>query len=141
MAALVFQAQLEREGLADQVRVSSAGIGPWHVGQPADARAAQTLTKHGYPTKHRAAQVDEDHLSADLLLAMDSGHYAALQDLLEHQGDDIHKMRMYRSFDPTATGDLDVPDPYYGRNDGFAEVLAMIEAATPNLIAWVRERL
>ncbi|MDI5980588.1 protein tyrosine phosphatase, partial [Amycolatopsis magusensis] len=36
MAALVFREQLRRAGLADRVRVSSAGIGPWHVGEPAD---------------------------------------------------------------------------------------------------------
>jgi low molecular weight protein-tyrosine phosphatase len=141
MAALVFGEHLRRAGLADRVRVSSAGIGPWHVGEPADARAARTLADHGYPTGHIAAQVDERHLDADLLLAMDSGHEAALRDLLAHQGDDPDRVRMFRSFDPAANGDLDVPDPYYGGRDGFTEVLDMIEAATPGLLAWVRERV
>jgi protein-tyrosine phosphatase len=52
---------------------------------------------------------------------------------------------MFRSFDPDAdpdgTGDLDVPDPYYGGPNGFADVLAMIEAAMPGLLAWVRSNL
>ena len=48
---------------------------------------------------------------------------------------------MFRSFDPQAHGDLDVPDPYYGHGDGFTEVLDMIEAATPGLLTWVRANL
>jgi protein-tyrosine phosphatase len=52
------------------------------------------------------------------------------------------KIRLFRSFDPAAPADdLDVPDPYYGTNDGFLVVLAMIEAATPGLIEWVRDNL
>ena len=141
MAALVLTEHLRRAGLADQVRVTSAGIGPWHAGEPADSRAARTLAGAGYPTGHVAAQVGAEHLDADLLLAMDAGHEAALRDLLEHHGDDPDRVRMFRSFDPAARGDLDVPDPYYGDRDGFADVLAMIEAATPGVLAWVRERL
>jgi protein-tyrosine phosphatase len=143
MAALVFAEHLDRAGLADRVRVTSAGIGPWHVGEGADSRARATLAAAGYSTSHVAAQVGADHLSADLLLAMDAGHEAALRDLLTHRAGarDPDRVRMFRTFDPAATGDLDVPDPYYGANDGFTEVLAMIEAATPGLLDWVRERL
>jgi len=140
IAALVFGAVLEKEGLADRVRVTSAGIGPWHVGDPADRRARRVLSAHGYPTAHVAAQVDEDHLSADLLVAMDAGHEAALRDLLTHQGDGDERVRMLRSFDPAASSDLDVPDPYYGDFAGFDEVLAMVEAAMPGLVEWVRTR-
>ncbi|MCT2587354.1 low molecular weight protein-tyrosine-phosphatase [Actinophytocola gossypii] len=141
MAAVVFTEHLRREGLADKVLVTSAGIGPWHVGEPADPRALRTLRDNAYAPEHVAAQVGAEHLSADLLLAMDSGHEAALRDLLTHQGDDPNRVRMFRSFDPDATGDLDVPDPYYGHGDGFVEVLGMVEAAMPGLLAWVRERL
>jgi protein-tyrosine phosphatase len=136
MAAVVFTEHLRRAGLADRVRVTSAGIGGWHVGEPADSRAARTLAGAGYPTEHVAAQVGAEHLDADLLVAMDAGHEAALVDLAGGE-----RVRMFRSFDPAADGDLDVPDPYYGHKDGFAEVLAMIEAATPGLLGWVRERL
>ncbi len=140
MAAVVFREHLRRAGLDDRVRVTSAGIGGWHVGQPADSRAARTLARAGYPTEHVAAQVGPEHLDADLLVAMDSGHEAALADLVGEE-----RVRMFRSFDPAADGDLrgdlDVPDPYYGRRDGFTDVLTMIEAAMPGLLTWVRERL
>jgi protein-tyrosine phosphatase len=135
MAAVVFREHLRRAGLGDDVRVTSAGIGGWHVGEPADSRAMRTLAGAGYPTGHVAAQVGPEHLDADLLVAMDAGHHEALVDLV---GED--RVRMFRSFDPAANGDLDVPDPYYGDGNGFTDVLAMIEAATPGLLDWVRAR-
>lgn len=137
MAALVFREHLRTEGLADVVEVTSAGVGPWHVGEPADRRAVETLAEHDYPTDHIAAQVDGHHLEADLLVAMDSGHERALRRI----ADDPDRVRLLRSFDPDTTGDLDVPDPYYGGEDGFEEVLAMIEAAVPGLLTWVHDNL
>ncbi|BBB01506.1 putative protein-tyrosine phosphatase [Actinacidiphila reveromycinica] len=137
-AALVVAEHLRREGLAGQVRVTSAGIGPWHAGEPIDPRAGEVLERHGYPVDHVAAQVGAEHLDADLFLAMDRGHEKALRKLVGEPS----RVRMLRSFDPAAAGgDLDVPDPYYGGPDGFDEVLGMVEAATPGLLAWVRERL
>ncbi|GAB3587501.1 low molecular weight protein-tyrosine-phosphatase [Amycolatopsis endophytica] len=137
MAAVVFRAHLERAGLADRVRVTSAGTGPWHVGEPADERARDTLRAHGYRAKHVAAQVDGDHLAADLLLAADQGHLRALR----RMADDPGRVRLLRSFDPTAPADAEVPDPYYGGDDGFDDVLAMIERTVPALLDWVNARL
>ncbi|WP_198047262.1 low molecular weight protein-tyrosine-phosphatase [Kutzneria sp. 744] len=137
MAELVFREHLRREGLADVVEVNSAGTGPWHVGEPADERARRTLARHGYPTDHVAAQVDNRHLGADLLVALDSGHARTVRRV----ADDPERVRLLRSFDPDAGEDLDVPDPYYGEQDGFEEVLAMVEAATPGLMTWVRDNL
>jgi protein-tyrosine phosphatase len=137
MAALVFGEQVRRAGLADRIRVTSAGIGPWHAGEPADARARHVLAGRGYPTDHVATQVSRDHLAADLLLAMDGGHETALRRLVGDQD----RVRMFRSFDPAAGNDLDVPDPYYGGPEGFVDLLAMIEAATPGLLASIRDSL
>lgn len=136
IAAVVFSARLEEEGLADRVRVTSAGTGPWHVGEGADRRARRVLAAHGYPTEHVAAQVDEDHLSADLLVALDAGHAAELRELLAEDS----RLRMLRSFDPDAD-DEDVADPYYGEYSGFEEVLGQVEAAMPGLVEWVRARV
>ncbi|GHA11649.1 protein-tyrosine-phosphatase [Streptomyces echinoruber] len=136
-AALVCAEHLRRAGLDDRVRVSSAGIGPWHVGEPMDERSAAVLARHGYPVEHVAAQVGAEHLDADLFLAMDRGHEKALRRLV----DDPSRVRLLRSFDPDAGEDAEVPDPYYGGPEGFDEVLGMIEAAMPGLLAWVRERV
>lgn len=137
MAALVFREHARRAGLDGQVRVTSAGIGPWHVGEGPDPRAEKILADHGYPIDHTAAQVSDEHLDADLLLAMDAGHLQALRDAV----DDLDRVRLLRSFDPASDGQAEVPDPYFGRNDGFENVLGMIEASMPGLLDWVRERL
>jgi protein-tyrosine phosphatase len=48
-------------------------------------------------------------------------------------------VRLLRSFDPDAPPRAEVPDPYYGDDDGFATVLDMIKAAMPGMVEWVRE--
>ena len=134
MAALVFGEHLRRAGLDGDVEVTSAGIGGWHVGEQADSRARKTLAGAGYPTEHVAAQVGQAHLDADLLVAMDSGHEAALVDLV---GPD--RVRMFRSFDPLADpSDLDVPDPFYGGDDGFVDVLALVERTCRRLLTEIQ---
>jgi protein-tyrosine phosphatase len=135
MAESVFREHLVKAGLAELVDVNSAGIGGWHIGEPMDERGAETLAAAGYPTEHGAAKVGPEHLRADLVLAMDRGHYRALLDLV----DDEDRVRMFRSYDPVADPrDLDVPDPYYGPADGFDALLTMIEAAVPGLVEFVR---
>lgn len=136
MAEIVFADAVRREGLADRVRVSSAGTGGWHVGSPADPRTAEALRRAGYTCEHVAAQLGAQHLSADLLVALDSGHLAALRRLIR----DPQRVVLLRSFDQAAGRDLDVPDPYYGGEHGFDDVLNMVRGTVPSLLAWVRER-
>ena len=135
IAEKVFAAELERAGLAEGVRVSSAGTGGWHVGDPADDRAAAVLRAAGYPSDHRARQVDAEALGADLIVALDDTHRHALRRAVPEP----ERVRLLRSFDPTAPEGAEVPDPYYGGDDGFDEVLAMIQAAVPGMLHWVRE--
>jgi protein-tyrosine phosphatase len=140
MGEKVFTTKLARAGLADRVRVSSAGTGSWHAGEPADQRAADVLRRHGYPSQHVARQVNLEHLEADLLLAAGKDHVAALTRVLGRT-DAATRVRLLRSFDPAAPPGAEIPDPYYGGDQGFDEVLAMIEATMPGLLEWTRERL
>ena len=138
MAEKMFAHQITERGLSDAVRVTSAGTGSWHVGEPADDRAGHVLRGHGYPSAHRAAQVDEDHLSADLVVALGRNHLRILEDL----GVPAARLRMLRSFDPRCGAHAaDVEDPYYGTQDDFEDVFAVLESALPGLHAWVDERL
>lgn len=134
MAEKMFAHQIAERGLADLVRVTSAGTGGWHVGDGADRRARLVLRAHGYPTDHRAAQVDDNHLSADLVIALGRDHSRILRKL----GVEPERLRMLRSFDPrSAAHTPDVEDPYYGTNDDFEDVFAVIEAALPGLHDWI----
>lgn len=134
IAEKVFLDELERAGLADTVQVASAGTGGWHIGAPADDRAVALLRAEGYADEHVARQVDAELLSADLLIALDNEHRRALQAVVPEPG----RVRLLRSFDPDSPDGADVPDPYYGGDEGFAEVLAMVRAAMPGLLGWVR---
>lgn len=137
IAEKVFAAEVERAGLAGKVRVSSAGTGGWHAGEPADERAVEVLRAAGYPTEHVASQIDAQSLGADLLVALDNGHRRTLQSMVPQPD----RVRLLRSFDPAAPAGAEVPDPYYGGPDGFDAVLAMIKAAMPGLMEFVRERV
>jgi protein-tyrosine phosphatase len=138
MAEKMFAHQLKQRGLAEAVRVTSAGTGGWHVGEPADHRAIHVLREHGYPSAHRAAQIDDEHLSADLVVALGRNHLR----LLTEMGIPAGKIRMLRSFDPRSGAHaLDVEDPYYGTHDDFEDVFVVIDAALPGLHQWVDEQL
>lgn len=138
MAEKMFAQQIVQRGLADQVRVSSAGTGGWHAGGGADERANRVLREHGYPTTHIAAQLDDDHLSADLVVALGRNHVRLLTQL----GVDPDRIRMLRSFDPRSGAHAeDVEDPYYGNQSEFQDVFTVIEASLPGLHDWVDEQL
>lgn len=135
MAEVVCRAQLAERGLGERVSVDSAGTGDWHVGQPADPRTVAALSAAGYPGDHVARQFDAAWFDdRDLIVALDRGHERALRRLAPTPAA-AEKVRLLRGFDPDAdTLDLDVPDPYYGEDDGFAECLRLVEAAMPGLL-------
>jgi len=134
MAALVFGEHLRRAGLSDAVRVSSGGMGSRHAGAPADPRAVATLAAHGYPTEHTAAEVSAEQRRADLLLAAEPEHVAALRRVV----DDPARVRLLREFDPAAPVGAGLPDPYSGGADGYEAVLATVERTVAGLLDWVR---
>ena len=127
-------------GLAGEVEVQSAGTGAWHVGNPPDARAAAAAAARGFEMQSVARQVAaEDFDAFDLLVAMDRDNLRNLRRLAP-DAEAARKARLLREFDPASAGapDLDVPDPYYGGDDGFEHVLDLVEAACAGLLAELR---
>lgn len=127
-AQVVLEQRLADAGLDDRVVVRSAGTGDWHLGDPMDRRAAATLSAAGYdPSRHRAQHYAHSWADQeDLVLAMDEDNLAAL-------GGRSQRVGLFRDFDPVDPGG-EVPDPYYGGADGFAEVLAMVERTSDALV-------
>ena len=133
MAHVVLTARLASAGLGDEVEVVSSGTGDWHVGNPMDRRAAAALAARGYDgSAHRARQFEAGWFDeCDLILAMDSDNHSEIAAL-----GPADRLRLFRDFDPRAhDGDREVPDPYYGGDDGFDTVLAMVERTTDALVA------
>lgn len=131
MAEIMLRAAFEKAGVADAVRLNSCGIEKWHVGEAADPRAVAQLQEDGYQgSGHRAAQFGPEHRDADLFLVMTAAHRRALVKL----GVDPEKIRLFRSFGPA--GDREVEDPYYGGDDGFAQVSHQLAEAIPGIVDW-----
>jgi protein-tyrosine phosphatase len=135
MAAVVLEARLAAAGLADRVAVESSGTGDWHVGEPMDRRAAATLAAHGHdPSRHRARLFRADWFDRhDLLLAMDRSN---LRDIRAMASDPRVAARtlLFRHFDPVADSDLDVPDPWYGGQDGFDLVMSIVTRTSDEIV-------
>ncbi|MDK1475022.1 low molecular weight protein-tyrosine-phosphatase [Streptomyces sp. 549] len=141
VAESVFRTRVAEAGLGALVEVGSAGTGGWHVGDPADPRAAASLRAAGYPDAHTARQFTAEWFDRlDLVVALDRGHLRALRRLAPSAAH-ADRVRLLRSYDPRADGAADVPDPYYGGPEGFGTVLAMVEDAVPGLLDAVREQL
>ncbi|MDS1271943.1 low molecular weight protein-tyrosine-phosphatase [Lipingzhangella sp. LS1_29] len=132
-AEQVLRADVDRAGLTDAVVVDSAGTGSWHIGSGMDPRAAATLRVYGYPTEHVARRFETEWFAhRDLVLAMDGDNHAELRRRAP-TAEDAQRLAMFRSFAPDAGPYAEVPDPYYGGDDGFATVLGMVEAASKGL--------
>jgi protein-tyrosine phosphatase len=131
---------LARAGLGDEVEVDSAGTSAAHVGEPADARSARAARARGYELRSRARQVVRgDFERFDLIVAMDASNLRALVQLRPDRA--RARMALFRSFDPTAEAGAEVPDPYYGGQHGFEEVLDMCERAAKGLVEHLRSEL
>jgi protein-tyrosine phosphatase len=147
MAEVVLRQLADRQTLGDRLRLSSAGTGPWHDGEPMDPRAAAALAAAGYDDhRHAARQFVARQFDArwvdelDLLVALDRRHQQTLRSLTAGRLSD-DRIVLLRSFDRTAGGAVDVPDPYYGGAAEFEACLAMIEAAGRGLVQALRTSL
>ncbi|MFN8112637.1 MAG: low molecular weight protein-tyrosine-phosphatase [Solirubrobacterales bacterium] len=139
----VVRHKLREAGLGEDVDVESAGTGGWHVGHPPDPRASAAAAARGIALESRAQRFEAFHFEDfDLILAMDRQNLADMRALAPHAAAE-GKLQMLREFDPLAveSGDLDVPDPYYGGDDGFEDVLDMIDRAADGLIAEIRSTM
>jgi len=131
--------KLREAGLADQIEVASAGTGDWHVGKAPDKRSQAAAKLRGYDlSAQRAQQVTRaDFATYDLILAMDNSNLRHLKALQPAKGKaelDLF-LRRYQS-------ELDeVPDPYYDGDQGFEQVLDLIERASDLLVIELKGRL
>ena len=128
----VFNHALEQAGMADEVVVDSCGVGNWHVGKAPDMRAQQAAQRRGVDLSGlRARQLSEqDFAEFDYVLGMDQDNLRAMRELKPANS----KAHIGLFLDFAGTPGAEVPDPYYGGEEGFEDVLNMVEAASKGLI-------
>jgi protein-tyrosine phosphatase len=133
IAEVVLREQLRAAGLADRVVVDSAGTGDWHLGDRMHKGSRAQLARAGYDGEaHRARQFDRSWLPGrDLILAMDASNLRDLRALAPAA--DAHRILLFG--DIAGLDGRDVPDPYGGSADDFAEVLALLEHGLRPLVA------
>ncbi|MFZ1686502.1 MAG: low molecular weight protein-tyrosine-phosphatase [Flavobacteriales bacterium] len=132
MAEGVLRHLAQQRGI--HIEVDSAGTADYHVGDAPDKRARTATQRKGISIEHlRGRQVEmADFARFDLLLAMDKSNHS---DLLQLAPDDAskEKVKLMMAFaNKTSTGE--VPDPYYGPDEGFDETFALLENACNGLL-------
>ena len=135
----VLRHKLREAGLADHIEVASAGTGDWHVGKAPDKRSQAAAKLRGYDlSAQRAQQVTRaDFAAYDLILAMDNSNLRHLKALQPAKGKaelDLFLRRYESEID-------EVPDPYYDGDQGFEQVLDLIERASDRLVIELKGRL
>lgn len=136
----VMQARVRDAGLADRIRVDSAGTGDWHVGEAPDPRTISAAAQRGYDlSRLRARQFQaEDFARFDLVLALDRQNLNALRQICPPRYiDRLHLMMGFATRHQTD----EVPDPYTGGSAGFERTLDYCEDACDGVLAALRARL
>lgn len=129
----VFRQRVESAGLSEFIAVDSSGTGDWHIGKAPDKRATKTAEEQGYKMGDlRARQVSTSDFSQfDYILAMDVQN---LKDLEAMRPKDYSgHLGLFLDFSQNNISQ-DVPDPYYGGDEGFLDVLSMVEECCDRLV-------
>lgn len=138
-AEAVFNALIEKEGLTEKFEVDSAGISDWHTGEPADRRMQQHAQKRGYNLTSISRPVKaKDFEEFDYIIAMDKTN---LRDLKDRAVKPEHLKKIFLMTDFLSNPSFDeVPDPYYGGDQGFELVLDLLEDSTQNFLKFVQRK-
>lgn len=129
---------VEQEGLGDWLAIDSAGTAAYHVGERPDPRTRAAAAKRGIRVDGRARQFEAaDFDRFDHVVAMDRSNLRKLE-ALAPTAEARAKLSLLRDHDPHAPPGSEVPDPYYGGEDGFDEVLDICLAGCRGLLERLR---
>jgi protein-tyrosine phosphatase len=129
----VFRHYVTQRGLHRHIHIDSAGTHSYHVGSEPDHRTQAAAKLRGFDLcSLRARRVSGgDFEQFDYILAMDRTNYEDLyrRSPAQHR----HKIRLFLQYADGLKED-EVPDPYYGGDKGFEQVLDLVEAAAKGLL-------
>lgn len=137
-AEAVFRAKVEVEGFANLITVDSVGTHDYHIGSPPDTRTQRAASLRGYDLSSlRGRQVEvADFSRFDYVLAMDEANMSILQRLCPQ--DYKERLGLFLQYAQHHL-EREVPDPYYGGEDGFERVLDMVEDAAEGLLMHIKK--
>lgn len=128
-AECLFRIALEEVDSAKEFSLDSAGTGGWHAGNPPDQRMRAAAQKQGLDITGSARQITvKDLASFDWIFCMDNDN---LDDVIA-MGGNPQTTKLLLSF--TGNKEIsEVPDPYYGGEDGFDTVITLINDSVRTL--------
>jgi len=127
---------IKEANLSDKIVCDSAGTSGYHIGASPDRRMNSAANKKGLTLQGKSRKLNPSDLQQfDLILAMDQENY---QDILylDREGKYEAKIRLMCDF-ATQKSDCEVPDPYYGGQDGFDYVIELLFDACSGLLDYV----
>lgn len=119
--------------------VDSAGISGMHAGESPDSRAVSVSKKYNIDISDQIARKFKasDFDQFDLILAMDQSVYAQIQSMTNDENGSI-KVHLFLDF-AEASPAGDVPDPWYGDQEGFERVFKMIDDGCEKIIRKIQQ--
>lgn len=117
-----------RSKLDENFIIDSAGTANYHTGSAPDGRSIGIAQKYGIDIAHQKAKQlrEKDFHEFDVIYAMDKSN---LRDALAIAPKGMeHKVKLILKENPRASVE-DVPDPYYGGEDGFENVYHLLNEA------------
>jgi protein-tyrosine phosphatase len=133
-AEAVFRGLVKDAGVEDRFEIDSAGTSAWHAGEPADERMQIHAQKRNYNltsiSRKFDPEVDFDHF--DMIIGMDDENFETLKSMARNR-DDLHKIYKMTDF-RKEWNYTEVPDPYYGGDEGFELVLDLLEDSCEGLL-------
>jgi protein-tyrosine phosphatase len=118
-----------RSKLSNDFIVDSAGTGGWHAGELPDKRSIATAKNKGLDITHQRARQFKisDFESFEYIYVMDNSNY---KDVIALAPNEEAKSKVKLILNEIFPGEnVDVPDPYYGGQDGFENVFNMLNEA------------
>ena len=138
----VFRQMVRKEGLENKIHIDSAGTGGWHEGEAPDRRMIFHAKNRGYDLSDleaRQIRAPDDLQAYDYILTMDNTNLQNVMKL-DVQKQHHHKIKPLVSFCRIHEV-KEVPDPYYKEEDGFEQVLDLIEDACAELLSHIKKDL
>lgn len=131
---------IRKGGYESRVECDSAGTMDMHAGNPPDKRMQATARARGFALESRAREIrSDDFYKFDLILTMDESNRSEVMKRYSAQQEPTAEVRMFCDY--AKAHDLkEVPDPYYGGQDGFELVMELLEDGCGNLLTEILER-
>jgi len=137
LAEAIFKKKAEEAGVQNQFTCDSAGTSDFHIGELPDERTIKCARKYELPLQHRGRQVHRtDFRDFQYVIAMDDSDLRSLNNLKERFGFGSKQIFLMRDFAAGSLG-LSVPDPYYGAEEEFENIYAILNESIDGFLGKV----